>query len=419
MDFIKILLITSLFSLVGCKELQQLLGQEPPKVEQNPASVLASIDQRRVLGVVRNQSFAVQKSTLENGILELRQGKDFFADVSVKVFTFADDDLSGKSFTTYGQTQGLKPHIHLSIKPAGTEVPTTEIIMDNYDLMLKFGDKEALGIPYVIKLTSLTQNTNIEGKYFAAFNDVAIATNTEGEKQLNLNEDSLDLLKILATQYIAEQDATFDLGESFAVSYTGFGEDYPKSGFVGFESVKQAGVETQLKKIQLIKDKDGWRVLQQLKANQIDQAHAVIAEVTGNLRTVEGHKAKQVVGVKLEQFLNQENIMKNVRSTGVSCYLTKDASKASCRAVYGVVDMPDESDKPKDLNSKVGELVKSDNKVDAMMGLLTQATCHNKNYLLVNGDSGWQIESEILDTQKVNYKSGELEEHKPFSMHCG
>ena len=159
---------------------------------------------------------------------------------------------------------------------------------------------------------------------------------------------------------------------------------YTNSGFIGYEV--DAG-KRSLIKIQLAKNKGGWKVVNQLKANQIHQAHPVVGELDGSLRTVEQRKAVTAAARKFESYLNDQALIEATRSTSVTCYLTKAAHKASCRAVYGL-------------------------KANASV------ECHDVNYLFTNDGEGWMFESEILDTQKVDYNSGELVNNKPFSMSC-
>ena len=206
------------------------------------------------------------------------------------------------------------------------------------------------------------------------------------EGAVDVQFDSFDTLEYLAKKHIETNVGDASIDEKFGISYSSYGEEYPKSGFVGYE-INTSTSERSLAKIQLAKDVNGWKVVNQLDTNQIHQAHAVLKKIKGNLRTVEGVKASEVAGKKLEDYLNEQGLMPNVRATSVNCYLTKTAHMASCRAIFGL---------------------KVKGKIE----------CQNKNYLLANQGSSWQVQSEILDTQKVDYTSGELVSKKPFTMSC-
>ena len=51
-------------------------------------NTIEPIKDRVVAGNVRNTKFEVEKAIINNGTLTLRQGKEFFADVSIDIVTF-------------------------------------------------------------------------------------------------------------------------------------------------------------------------------------------------------------------------------------------------------------------------------------------------------------------------------------------
>lgn len=367
-----------ILNLVGCSDnAPEQTSERPLSAEKN--NIIVPIKNKVVTGDVRNTKFEVEKAIIDNGTLILRQGKEFFADVSVDIVTFDNEELSGKTFSSSESSNSFKPHIRLKIKQQGENLPNAITLMSDYELLLIFGEKESLGIPFSIKLVALNNGTNIEGKFFATYKDIKVVDGV-----VDLKSDSFDTLDHLAKEYIKLQDSEVKLGERFGITYTSYSDDYPKSGFVGYEV--DAG-EQPLIKIQLAKSERGWKVENQLNANQIHQAHPVVVDIEGSLRTIEGLKATTIAARKLESYLNDEALIDDTRSTSVRCYLTKTAHKASCRAVYGL---------------------KANGNVE----------CHNVNYLLSNNGEGWMLETEILDTQKVDYNSGELVSKKPFSMNC-
>lgn len=342
--------------------------------------VILPIKDTKIAGVVRNAKFDIEKATISNGTLTLRQGKEFFADVSVDIVTFENEEMSGKTFSSSNSASSFKPHIRLNIKKEGQNLPDGITLMSDYELLLIFGEKESLGVPFSIRLVDLKSGTNIEGKFFATYKDIKVVNGT-----IDLKSDSFDTLDYLAKEYIETQYSEIQLGEQFGASYKSYSDaEYPKSGFVGYEV--DTG-ELSLIKIQLAKDENGWQVANQLSANQIHQAHPVVGDIVGNLRTVEGVKATTAAGRKLESYLNDKALIDATRSTSVRCYLTKTAHKASCRAIYGLKEN--------------GEI-----------------ECHNVNFLFSDNGEGWKFESKILDTQKVDYNSGELVIKKPFAMRC-
>lgn len=374
-----ILTLCLLSNLVACDHNASEQTIERPLNAQKD-NIIVPIKDTVIAGDVRNTKFEIEKAIIDNGILTLRQGKEFFADVSVDIVTFENNGMSEKTFSSSNLTNSPNPHIILNIKKEGQNLPDGITLMSDYELLLIFGERESLGVPFSIRLVDLKSGTNIEGKFFATYKDIQVVDGTVDPKA-----DSFDTLDYLAKEYIKTQFGVIKLGERFGVSYKSYGDDeYPKSGFVGYEVDKG---ETSLIKIQLAKDESGWKVANELSANQIHQAHPVVVDIEGNLRTVEGLKATTAAARKFESYLNDKALIGATRSTSVRCYLTKTAHKASCRAIYGLKEK--------------GNI-----------------ECHNVNFLLSNDGQNWNFESEILDTQKVDYNSGELVTKKPFSMNC-
>lgn len=375
--FRTILTLFVILNLVACSDnASEKIAESPLPVQKD---IIVPTKDKVVTGDVRNTKFEVEKAIIDNGTLTLRQGKEFFADISVDIVTFDNEGMSGKTFSSSDSTNSFKPHIRLNIKKEGQNLPDGITLISDYELLLIFGEKESLGIPFSIKLVALKNGTNIEGKFFATYKDIRVVDGT-----IDLKSDSFDTLDHLAKEYIKIQYNDVKLGDRFGVTYTSYSDDYPKSGFVGYEV--DAGKQSLIK-IQLIKNERGWKVANQLNANQIHQAHPVVVDIEGSLRTIEGLKATTAAARKFESYLNDQALMDATRSTSVRCYLTKTAHKASCRAIYGLKE-----------NGNV--------------------ECHNVNYLLSNDGKSWMFESKILDTQKVDYNSGELVSKKPFSMNC-
>jgi hypothetical protein len=141
-------------------------------------------------------------------------------------------------------------------------------------------------------------------------------------------------------------------------------------------------------KAQLYKDEKGWRVTNLLTENQIHQAHPVAEYIIKNKRSLQKHLAKVAAALALEEQLNDEGVMPKVRATNASCYTAKDKKKASCGMTYGIRDGDD-------------------------------IVCKNKNYLLTRTDNKWRVEKQILETEKIDYASGELVSFKPSTFGIG
>jgi superfamily II helicase len=174
---------------------------------------------------------------------------------------------------------------------------------------------------------------------------------------------------------------------TFGMGYISFDENvFPKVGFIGYQfSDRQK--KDRLVKLQLFKSDKGWAVVNVLANDKIHQAKPTYTHKTDHVRSKRSGKAKVVAAKESEAWFNQQGIISNVRSTSISCYMTKDSSKASCHKIYGL---------------------KKDDK----------ALCFSKSYLMEREQDVWKIAKEISYDQKVSYSSGELKTTKPFSMRC-
>ncbi len=356
----------------------------PPSAEANTdveaVADAGSIKDQEIKGKVRDTDFSLDQARIQNGVLKLRQGTDFFADVSVELFLFSNGKLSGRTFSSSDPAAFSRPHVGLGVKREGDSIPDQLNLTSGFELELRFGQAESLGLPFSIRLTSADNGTNIEGKSFATYGDIKVTNGV-----IDTSFDSLDTLKHLASTYL-DTNEEFELGQHFGITLTAYGKDYPKSGFVGYEVTTKSNGQS-VAKIQLAKDENGWRVANQLGLNEVHQAHPVFEMIEGNPRTIQEREATKIAAQELERFLSKQGSASSIRSTRVRCRLTKTMDKASCRAVYGV---------------------KASNKVE----------CESKNYLLANAKDNWQVESEILDNQRVDRKTGELVTKEVLPASC-
>jgi hypothetical protein len=102
---------------------------------------LAPIPGAPAQGEVNGVRFAVRKAYVENGILHLRQGEDFFADQEFVVFMFLDQGrrLDDLKFNVAGEGELGDPHVHLRYKVPNKSLPETEMFMRGYEMWLEFG----------------------------------------------------------------------------------------------------------------------------------------------------------------------------------------------------------------------------------------------------------------------------------------
>lgn len=209
------------------------------------------------------------------------------------------------------------------------------------------------------------------------------------EQEVDLTTDDFDLFTYLADKYIETniklqpfvKKSTFDIG------YTSFDEKvFPKIGFIGYQFT-DSQEKDRLVKLQLFKSEKGWSVVNVLANDKIHQANPIYTFKTDHFRSKHSRRAKVAAAKESEAWFNQQGIIPNVRSTFVSCYMTKDGLKASCHTIYGL---------------KKGDKV----------------SCFSKSYLMERQHDIWRMAKEISYDQKVSYSSGDLKTIKPFSMRC-
>ena len=100
-------------------------------------------------GKIHGKDFVVEDTKVENGVLTLRQGKDFFPDLAVTIFLFLKkgDKLEGKTYNISSDHGFGAPHIHMAWKEGGKGVPETKIFMKEYAMRLQFKEKQNKLLP--------------------------------------------------------------------------------------------------------------------------------------------------------------------------------------------------------------------------------------------------------------------------------
>ena len=347
----------------------------------------AAIPNKPVTGRIKGQPFLIGRAVLNNGKLELRQGEDFFADRDITVSLPRQDSYANRTISVSESSGFDAPQISISYKVEGKNLPESEFISSPYRMQLEFGTPTEVGIPFGIDLSIPgSPQTQAKGQFFAAFTEVRVV---DGKVDLTL--DTFDTLRFAARTWLKQNRAEQlpSLGDDFGVSIASFGEPaYLTTGFVGFEMTDTSGSVAPVK-LQLLKDEKGWRVINALKESEINPAHPVDAGEVLNERSASAKTAAELAAsLELEQELNASGMMAAVRYVNMSCRLGSDSSRASCRATYSVKE------------------------ADA-------AVCKTSNWLLGAEDNAWTVLQTINDTQRVNYKTGELEDYKPFTTQCG
>ncbi len=100
-------------------------------------------------GTIRGRKFQCEKAVLENNILHLRQGKDFFADLEIVVFFFLKENetLENRIFDVSSDKKSGNPHVHIKWKEESEGMPKTEIFMKGYSMRIEFGANNEGRVP--------------------------------------------------------------------------------------------------------------------------------------------------------------------------------------------------------------------------------------------------------------------------------
>ncbi len=107
------------------------------------------IPSRPAAGRIHGDPVTIEKAVLENGILTLRDGKDFFPDHALVIFFFLKkgEALENRIFEYSAESGFGRPHIHMKWKPEGKDIPETEILMKDYAMSIRFGKRHDDEIP--------------------------------------------------------------------------------------------------------------------------------------------------------------------------------------------------------------------------------------------------------------------------------
>ena len=96
------------------------------------------------IGKLHGEVFSLERAEIQNGVLVLRQGKDFFPDLEFKLFLFVDSTskLEGRSLEIVDEENPpVKniPHVYISWKPDAKGLPKTKTWTGDYVIRLQFG----------------------------------------------------------------------------------------------------------------------------------------------------------------------------------------------------------------------------------------------------------------------------------------
>jgi hypothetical protein len=231
-------------------------------VASAPQPIAQASPESSASGSIRGASFTVERVEIENGVLKLIQGQDFFGDASFEIFLFVENNAlpEGRTFTANGESGGPAPHIYVGFKPAGKDMPEKEVFMSDYTMNLAFGQRDGITLPGTIRLQVPDEaGSHVEGSFVAKINGWAELLSPE-EYTPDLTENSFDILKYLARAHLHEINSGRSV-EVLGYSDTSFGT-HGNNGGSGSLSAEFRVDDGTLEKVsfEFERDENGWRV---------------------------------------------------------------------------------------------------------------------------------------------------------------
>ncbi len=176
----------------------------------------AVIPDQPAAGQVRGQAFTLESAVLENGILHLKQGKEFFADREFVVFLFTKEKGAipeNRTWSFKAEKAYDRPHIHIGFKKPGESMPDHDMFMSGYSMKLELGKESGKKIPGKIWLCveaekekgesdTADRKSWIAGTFTATVKGF-ILRNGEADR----SEDALELLPWLAEERLQKDNA--------------------------------------------------------------------------------------------------------------------------------------------------------------------------------------------------------------------
>lgn len=228
-----------------------------------------------VTGVIHGQPFKLDKAVLENGILKLRKGEDFFADRSLTVFLFTEKGKipENKLYEVFHDVSDFdNPHIHTSWRVEGKNFPENDSVMNDYDMALKFGKANKKRIKGVLAVCMPDEKqTHIAGVFEAEIKGFLL----KPDGTPDLTQDSFDNFKYLAEKHLEKShpNKKVDVLDTTNSSFTSSNNDDPNfqqtgSSVIGYKVGEGA---KEIKTFHFVKNEE-WEVSKVTEASASDTA---------------------------------------------------------------------------------------------------------------------------------------------------
>ena len=349
-------------------------AQKPAPDQKSPAATddATAIPATPAKGVVHGKPFSVESSSIENGVLTLRLGKDVNSELEVKLMLLTPswEVPAGKKFKIANASGTNSPAVVLAWREPGQSVSTEQKFTEKYTLNLELGQEKDNKLPGKISLSLPDAvKSHVAGTFDA---DIKGFRLVNGKPDLTV--DSVDTLQYLSLrellkddpnrnlEVVAFRDGRYAQSDSAGNAMTGYLEAEYRSG----------GGPSAVQRFQFVKDAGAWKVANTLKASQLDEAHPLKGP---------GSNASPV---KWLTYLAARKLEADIQK------------KFPNKGIYEPEFMTRHSDK-----FKIG-VCESSYKLDPAGEKIKTA------YLFRHHASGWTMDRELMKNEKVNFETGRI-----------
>lgn len=340
--------------------------------EKKAGADVPAIPAAPAMGQVHGKPFAVESSSIENGVLTLRVGKDVTADLEVKVMQFTPpwEVPAGKNFRVTGQTGAGAPQIMLAWKGEGQSAPAEQKFTDKYTLVLELGQEKDKKLPGKIYLSLPDEaKSNVAGTFDADIKGFRLINGKP-----DLAADSVDTLQYLAFRELLKDDSS-NTREVVASRDGRYAQpESPGTNMTGYLEVEYrvSGGPSMIQRFQFEKNGGAWKIARTLNANQLDEAHPLH---TPGPKDPPAKVLAYLAAKKLEADTQKKYPKKGIYEPGFNTRHSDKFKIGVCEASYKL--------------DPAGEVVKT-------------------AYLFRQGSGGWALDRELGKKEKVDFDTGRI-----------
>ncbi len=297
----------------------------------------ATIPDQPVSGQVRGEPFTLDSAVLENGILHLKQGKEFFADKEFVVFLFTKERGSipeNRKWEFKAEKAYDRPHIHVGYKKPGESMPEHDMFMSGYSMKLELGKESGKRIPGKIWVCVETEEKKGEAgggdrkSWVAGTFTATVKGFILRNGQADRTEDALELLPWLAEERLQKENAGKKVkvtNSSGGMMMTGAATG---SGATDVEWTLDGAKKGWLKG-RFEKKNNEWAVVKLWPGDQIPEAHP---DKLPDLKTGGRAALKYLAAVEIEKL----TAGKVIHMQGEPSPQMKEGVAAACQASWQV-----------------------------------------------------------------------------------